>query len=132
MRLAIILGMFLALSLSACKSSKPGAKMSAITEESAEQRNRASITLLNRIRQLPGVVIRNGVPVFAKLASEINQGGAVEPLYIVDDYIVGNSFRSVNELVQGNDVKEIEALTGPDTSFYGSRGGNGVIMITTY
>lgn len=132
MRLAIILGMCLALSLSACKSSKPGAKMSAITEESAEQRNRASITLLNRIRQLPGVVIRNGVPVFAKLASEINQGGAVEPLYIVDDYIVGNSFRSVNELVQGNDVKEIEALTGPDTSFYGSRGGNGVIMITTY
>ncbi|NND61910.1 MAG: TonB-dependent receptor plug domain-containing protein [Flavobacteriaceae bacterium] len=132
MRLVTMFSLCLLMGLGSCSTTKPGAKQSAIETESPEQRNRAAISLLNRIRQLPGVIVRNGVPVFTKTSSESTQPGAVEPLYIIDDYIVGNSFRAADELVESINVKKIEALTGPDTSFYGSRGGNGVIKITTY
>ena len=101
-------------------------------KELIKEKNQVTITLINRIRQLPGVVIRSGVPVFTRTASEVQDARSFEPLYIINDYIVGNSFRSVNDLVQSADVKEIEAITGPETSFYGARGGNGVIKITTY
>lgn len=116
----------------ACGSAGDTTRANPGNEETLEQKNRIAISLINRIRQLPGIVIRNGVPIFTRTASEVQSDFSVEPLYIVDDYIVGNSFRSVNELVPSVEVKKIEAITGPETSFYGARGGNGVIKITTY
>jgi len=101
-------------------------------KETLEQKNRASISLINRIRQLPGIVIRGGVPVFNKTQTDVSGSFVVEPLYILDGYPVGNSFTDINQLVQSIDVKEIEAITGPDTAIYGSRGGGGVIKITTF
>jgi len=53
------------------------------------------------------------------------------PLYVVDGMVIGNSFRAVENIVQPVDVKSIRALTGSDASFYGARGANGVIEITT-
>jgi len=55
-----------------------------------------------------------------------------EPLYILDDYIVGQSFRSVNELVESVNVKKVEALSASEASLYGSRAASGIIKITTY
>ena len=100
--------------------------------ETLQQKNRASISLINRIRQLPGIVIRGGVPVFNKTQTDISGSFVVQPLYVLDGYVVGNSFTDINQLVQSIDVKEIEAITGAETSIYGSRGGGGVIKITTY
>lgn len=100
--------------------------------ETLEQKNRVALSLLTRIRQLPGVIVRGGVPVFTRTQTDIAGGFPIEPLYVLNGYIVGNSFRDINILVQSYDVKNIEAITGPSTAEYGSRGGGGVIKITTY
>ena len=124
----IIVFLFL---LAACGGSQsvPGNVDS--STETIDQKNRVTISLLNRIRQLPGVIVRGGVPVFTKTQTDLSNL-PLEPLYILNGYIVGNSFRDVDLLVQSIDVKEIEAITGPETAEYGSRGGAGVIKITTY
>lgn len=92
-----------------------------------EDKNRANVTLLNRIRRLPGVMMRNGVPVFATTTLDLNN----EPLYVVDGYPIGHSFNSINNLVNPIDVLKIAKLNGPEAATYGARGSNGVILITT-
>jgi len=105
---------------------------SAPLNEAPDDINRVAISLLNRIRQLPGITMRNGVPIFNKTNNSLSAEGASEPLYVLNGYIVGNSFRGINQLVNSVNVKKIEALTGSDASIYGSRGSNGVLQITTY
>ncbi len=110
-------------------------------DQSLQQKNSVTISLLNRIRQMPGVIIRNGVPVINKTSNSLfNEptnisdfgGGSPEPLYVLNGYIVGNSFRDIDRLVDNTNVKEVVVLTGSDASEYGSRGARGVIKITTY
>lgn len=97
-----------------------------------EQRNRNNISLLQRIRQLPGVTISNGVPVIINTSNSIDKSANVEPLYLLNDYIVGNNFRALNELVDSYNVKSVRKLSSSEASYYGSRAGNGVIKVTTY
>lgn len=99
-------------------------------KETLEEKNRSSISLLNRIRKLPGITLRGGVPMFLKNNNSVQSNN--EPLYILDDYTVGTSFKSVNGLVKNANVKKVEALSASDASFYGSRAASGVIKITTY
>ncbi len=125
-----ILVLFL-IAMSACGTSKSSSSDSTSLNGSLEKKNRISITLLDQIRRLPGITLRNGVPIFNKSNNSFAPNGNLEPLYVLDGYIVGNSFRSVNQLVQNIEVDKIEAISGPDASFYGTRGANGVIKITT-
>ena len=72
--------------------------------------------------------------------------GSTEPLYIVDDVPWGSQSLGVNELSAGinngnisplnainpTDIESIEVLKDADaTAIYGSRGANGVVLITT-
>ncbi len=95
------------------------------------KKNRQNISLRDQIRQLPGIVIRNGVPVFNKNTGGFQQNNIYEPLYVLDNYVVGNSFREVTQLVRNLDVDKIEVLKGTDAAYYGSRASAGVIKITT-
>jgi len=116
----------------ACKTTKDTNVKNDSLEETLREKNRNNLSLLTQIRQLPGIILRRGVPVFTKNQSSITSNGtAYEPLYVLNDYIVGNSFASVNQLVTNVNVKKIETLTGHEASFYGTRGANGVIKITT-
>lgn len=118
--------------LSACGSSQTAVNTNGDSTETLEQKNRVALTLITRIRQIPGVIVRGGVPVFTRAQTDISGSFPIEPLYVLNGYIVGNSFRDINQLVQSVDVKEIQAIIGPATAEYGSRGGGGVIKITTY
>jgi hypothetical protein len=127
--------------LSACGPSKNTSSSDNVSlDQSLQTKNRVTISLLNRIRQLPGVIVSNGVPVINKtsnsLYNESTQPGASigssEPLYVLNGYIVGSSFRDIDQLVDNTNVKEIIVLTGSDASEYGSRGAKGVIKIITY
>jgi hypothetical protein len=118
------------LALTACGSTKRTASGEE-GSETVEQQNRVGMTLLNRIRRLPGITLRSGVPVFTKSSAEINSGGSFEPLYVLNGYPVGNSFRDVDQLVDNVNVVKIEVMSASESSFYGSRGSNGVILITT-
>lgn len=96
-----------------------------------ETTNRGNVSLLQRIRQKPGIIISGGVPIINKTANTFSSGGSQEPLYVLNSQIIGNSFRSIDELVDNFIVKKITILTGARASSYGSRGANGVILITT-
>ncbi len=117
-----------------CSSTKDYQKQEVGLEENLNEKNRTNLTLLQQIRQKPGIVIRQGVPVLLKKHQDVNGRGGndFEPLYVLNDYIVGNSFRSVAQLVTNYDVKTIQVINGAEASFYGTRGSNGVIIITTY
>jgi len=131
MKLKPVFIIALLLVLYACGSSKSAEPKDASLRETMEDKNRMSVSLLNQIRRLPGVALRNGVPVFTKTTNSIAAGNNFEPLYVLNDYIVGNSFRDINQLVENVNVAKIEAITDSEASFYGSRGANGVIKITT-
>lgn len=134
--------LLIALTLLSCGTAKQSGETTRIDTQTPDQLNRGSIPLLTRIRKLPGISLRNGVPVITKATNTFsnagnniqgaNQGNVYEPLYILNDYPVGNSFRSVEELVDNFNVKKIEVLNDTDASFYGSRAASGVIKITTY
>ena len=101
-------------------------------EQELEQKNRGQVSLLTRIRQLPGVSLKNGVPVINKTSNTLNSRDYGEPLYVLNGQIIGNSFSRIDELVDNFNVKKIEVVTGPDASFYGTQGAKGVIKITTF
>lgn len=73
------------------------------------------------LRQQPGVQV-NGNKVMIRGASSLL--GGTEPLFIVNDIPTTN----INDIMPQM-VKSIEVLKGSETSIYGSRGGNGVIII---
>jgi len=117
--------------LLSCGSSQPAATGNEKDlEASLDDKNAAVLPLVNRIQKLPGVTLRGGVPVFIK-NSNTTAGRPPYPLYVVDGLIIGNSFREVENIVQPVDVSDLRALTGSNASYYGTRGANGVIEITT-
>lgn len=123
----LLSGLFM-ISCGSSKPAVPGADPD--IEATLDDKNASVLPLVNRIQKLPGVTLRGGVPVFIKNANNTT-GRPPYPLYVVDGLIVGNSFRSVENIVQSVDVASIKALTGSDASIYGTRGANGVIEITT-
>ncbi|KSA12584.1 SusC/RagA family TonB-linked outer membrane protein [Maribacter dokdonensis] len=97
-----------------------------------KEKNRANVSLLQRIRQKSGVVLQNNVPIINKTSNSFASGGSQEPLYVLNNQIIGNSFHSINELIDSYNVKKIVILSGADAAGYGTQGANGVIKITSY
>jgi TonB-dependent SusC/RagA subfamily outer membrane receptor len=74
--------------------------------------------------QVPGVEV-NGKSIKIMGSSSLNV--STEPLFVVDGIIV----YSIDDVVP-QDVKSIEILKGASASVYGTRGSNGVILITRH
>ncbi|HSL86535.1 MAG TPA: TonB-dependent receptor plug domain-containing protein [Bacteroidales bacterium] len=80
-------------------------------------------TIYDMIRgRFPGVEV-SGKSIRISGASSLNV--STEPLFVVDGVIVN----SIDEISPQN-VKSIEVLKGPAATAYGTRGSNGVIVIT--
>ncbi|MDX1314259.1 MAG: TonB-dependent receptor plug domain-containing protein [Eudoraea sp.] len=127
-----ILSFLLLLVVLSCTTYKSGTGQEKSLDAELQDRNRATVSLLDRLRRTRGIIIRRNTPYVLKSTADSPSAQSYEPLYVLDGYPIGNSFRSIRDLVQPVDVKEIEVLTGSDASFYGSRAGAGVIKITTY
>ncbi len=90
-------------------------------------------TLADMIRGLAGVEVsgnNNNIEVKVQGAQSIFGGS--NPLYVLNRTQVGTEFSSLVSLVDPNDIKSIRVLKGADAAIYGTRGANGVIIITTY
>ena len=118
----------LAFTAASCGSAGDSGAKSA-SAENTRYADQAAQPLINQIRRLPGVSLFGGVPVFTKGVNSIQGGARNEPLYVLDGMIMGNSFREVERIVIPSEVESLQALTGSDAAFYGSRGSNGVIII---
>lgn len=131
--------LFLALILVfGCGGSKNTSDGPSNLQAELDKKNRAAIPLLIQIRQKPGIILKNGVPALQKADASVSRSSNTfdnagqEPLYVIDGLIIGQSFAAVDELVDNYMVKKIDILSGSEASFYGSRGANGVIKITTF
>lgn len=131
MKLRLVLLSLLVVGLFSCGTSKTSETKSNIKEEN-DAKNRGQISLLTRLRQQPGIVLKNGVPVVNKAANTVSSFGNSEPLYVLNGQIIGNSFARIDQIVDNFNVKKIKVIAGPETSYYGSQGAKGVIEITTY
>jgi|TARA_R110002051_G_scaffold180913_2_gene250327 outer membrane receptor protein involved in Fe transport len=118
--------------LCSCGTAKSTTKNKSSLDTELREKNRANVSLLQRIREKPGVVLQNNVPILNKTTNSFDSGGNQEPLYVLNNQVIGNSFHSVNELIDSYNVKKIVILSGADAAGYGTQGSNGVIKITSY
>lgn len=101
----------------------------------AEEIKKQPVTRVDQALQgrISGVQVTtiNGAPgtgssIRIRGGNSINAGN--EPLYVIDGFIGGGDLNTINP----NDIKSIEILKDASaTAIYGSRGSNGVILITT-
>lgn len=130
-KLSFFVFFLIALMVCSCNSSKSTTVQKSELNKELNEKNKGNVSLLDRIRRKPGIVIRNGVPAINKASNSFSASNT-EPLYVLNSYVVGSSFRSVNQLVDSFNVKDIKVVAGAEASEYGSRGANGVIIITTF
>jgi TonB-linked SusC/RagA family outer membrane protein len=84
--------------------------------------------------QAPGVVAKQttgqpGQELQVEIRGNSSLGATSDPLYVVDGFPVGTS---VGNALNSNDIESITILKdAASTSVYGSRGANGVVLITT-
>lgn len=101
-------------------TAKEIAKRPLVRVEQALQGTTAGVTVSSNSGQ-PGT----GLSVKIRGANSIT--GSTEPLYVIDGYIGGNI-----ESISPSDIQSLEILKDASaTAIYGSRGANGVVLITT-
>jgi len=54
-----------------------------------------------------------------------------EPIFVLDGVIWLGAYADLYDILQNVEIDDIKVLKGPDTAFYGAKGANGVIEITT-
>ncbi|GMN09568.1 hypothetical protein MTsPCn9_16110 [Croceitalea sp. MTPC9] len=123
-----ILVLFILFAFVSCKSTNDSVNVYKAEREGV---GNTQVSLLNMIRKVPGVILRGNTPVLRGTANSVNTPVA-EPLYILNDYIVGQSFTSLDQLIDVSVVKKISVLDLSNAAIYGSRAANGVIVVETF
>ncbi|TVQ66115.1 MAG: hypothetical protein EA360_06980 [Balneolaceae bacterium] len=89
-------------------------------------------SLADYLYRIPGVNVTgpsNNPTVTIRGINSFNSG--IEPLYVIDGQPAGTSYSQVNNMLNIKDIAYVRVLKGSEASYYGVRGGNGVIIITT-
>ncbi|MDX2247722.1 MAG: TonB-dependent receptor plug domain-containing protein [Bacteroidia bacterium] len=122
--------------LYACKSSETAASKKSDSKVKEETSTVAdldnTIDLTDHLRKLPGVWVQGtGSQASVRIRGNASIQTSGEPLYIVNGSQITGGYSTVYNMV-GNvaDIKTIQVLKdASETSFYGVRGSNGVIVI---
>ncbi len=92
-----------------------------------------SLSILDHLKRVPGLTIfqrGDDVGVFMRGISTIY--GENNVLFVVNGTPISNSYFDLIQAVDVNDVKDIKLLrSSMGSQFYGMRGANGVVEITT-
>lgn len=103
----------------------------AISQTDLSDNQNANITWIELLQRTSGVSVSgsgNDLNIQIRAKKSMNSGN--EPLFVLDDKIVGNGFQYIS-FVDPNLVKRISILKdGASASAYGSRGADGVILVT--
>jgi len=132
-RISCAAGLILAVAASGCHRNRPPDPGPAVTRKEIEDKQGESIEKQLQSKS-PGVIVTatadGGIAVNIRGSS--SQIASNEPLYVIDDVPItpgpGGALIGLNP----HDIESIAVLKNPeDTAIYGSRGGNGVIVIKT-
>ena len=103
----------------------------AISQTDLTNNPNANITWIELLQRTSGVSVSgsgNNLNIQIRAKKSMNSGN--EPLFVLDDKILGNGFQYIS-FVDPNMVKRISILKdGASASAYGSRGADGVILVT--
>lgn len=109
----------------------------AVSSVGADVLSEKPVTNLNQALQgrVAGVLISNPTrptdDAGIKIRGVNTINGSTDPIYVVDGLVMDNSYSGFNA-VNINDIASIEVLKDASaTALYGSRGSNGVVVITT-
>jgi len=116
-----------------CEINKTTVSNSSNIYDSRTLKNRSSISLLNKIRTSPGIIIQGNdeenARVYTRGINSINF--QKEVLFVLNGFQVG-TFSQIFNILDPNDIKSIQVLkNGSDLAIYGFRGSGGVILIKT-
>lgn len=94
----------------------------------------SAITLDDALRRIPGIMVMgsgNGAKIRVRGISNSFISDST-PLFVVDGNILGHDYQSLSRSISVNDIDNIRVLkNSSETSLYGARGSNGVIVITS-
>lgn len=126
----------LGLLLNSCtpsKSTSSSADSSHNTKVVSASDNNSSLTLVNYLRRVPGVQVdQRGSDISVMIRGMSSIGNSNQPLFVVNNTPVGNSYQEAVNAVDVNDIKTINVIQGTEgQQVYGMRGSNGVIQILT-
>ena len=116
-----------------CEINKTTVSNSSNIYDSRTLKNKSGISLLNKIRISPGIIIQGNdeenARVYTRGINSINF--PKEVLFVLDGLQVG-TFSQIVNMLDPNDIKSIQVLkNGSDLAIYGFRGSGGVILIKT-
>jgi TonB-dependent SusC/RagA subfamily outer membrane receptor len=91
------------------------------------------LTLINQLKKIGGVSVSGSgsdVVISIRGLSSINLRN--DSLFVLNDQIVDGGYAAIVNLIDPSEIKHIEVLKNAnEISYYGSRGANGIIKITT-
>ena len=123
--------MFLAGMSFSCKSTSASTASSDSINIEEEELDLGFNSLLDMLRREPGLTINgNGPNATVTMRGFRTVEGTNEPLFTIDGAPLGFGYDAASS-VDVTTVKSIKVLSPAQSGLYGSRGGNGVIQITT-
>lgn len=90
-----------------------------------------NVSWMNLFQRTSGVTVKgDGNDISLQIRAKKTMNSGDQPLFVVDDRIMGNGFHNIS-FIDPMMVDRISILKdGASTSIYGSRGADGVILIT--
>lgn len=86
-------------------------------------------SLVQLLRGKPNLKITgNGDNLSVIIRGERSLLGNNEPIYMLDDVVIGNTYKEAASGIDPSDVARVEVITPPNAGRFGARGGNGVIV----
>ena len=105
---------------------------SSVPTASEKSHNLAKITLIDYLRNQPGVQIRgNGNFYKILIRGHKSIQGDNDPLYVLDGVSIGRSYNDAAMTIDVMQIESVKIIPPPRAGRYGSRGQNGVIEFTT-
>lgn len=92
------------------------------------------LTLRQHLQRINGVNIRGSqenTRITIRASGSLQQNRGKQPLFVVDGNIRGRSFYDVASDLKPEEIVSVRVLRGSGANMYGSRGGQGVIVIKT-
>ncbi|MFQ5446412.1 MAG: TonB-dependent receptor plug domain-containing protein [Saprospiraceae bacterium] len=133
-QLISIFGVLFLVVTSSCNSTKNSVTNRSSSKDAGTIENPdVALTLVDHLRNLPGVMVRGSGENATVTIRGINSiNSSTEPLFVLNGQPLSGGLRSAIQAVPVTEIKSIRVLkNAAETGIYGIRGANGVIEITT-